>query len=241
VPPGYSNMLLAHVLSDSDCHAGTQLFQSYRRFALQGLGLGARVDPRGARAPLVVTLVSRRPYTKFVEHAFMGRQVANEEQLAAAMTAAAEAAAASAPEHLFPADASAASQRVEVRVVDFAPLDLSEQLELVSRTDVLVGMHGAALTFALYLPPHAAVVELWPKRGDMWRCFEHIATMAGLHYGRWENGNPAAFRADGSGDYTTVDVREFEQVFAPAVAAVLERRRAGAAEVAAVGEAQASR
>jgi hypothetical protein len=34
VPPGYTNMLLAHVVTEGDCHAGTQLFQSFRTFVL---------------------------------------------------------------------------------------------------------------------------------------------------------------------------------------------------------------
>lgn len=30
-------------------------------------------------------------------------------------------------------------------------------------TDILIGMHGAALTYAFLLSPHAALVELWPQ------------------------------------------------------------------------------
>ena len=40
-----------------------------------------------------------------------------------------------------------------------------EQLRIVQSTDVLVGMHGAALAHALLMPPHAALVELWPQVG----------------------------------------------------------------------------
>lgn len=41
-------------------------------------------------------------------------------------------------------------------------------------------MHGAALTYPLYMPSHGGVIELWPKATDIWRCFEHIATLAGV-------------------------------------------------------------
>lgn len=34
---------------------------------------------------------------------------------------------------------------------------------MVQQTDILIGMHGAALAYALLLPPHAALVELWPQ------------------------------------------------------------------------------
>lgn len=209
VPPGYTNMLLAHVSSEGDCHAGTQLFQSYRRFVLSGFGYQPDA-PAAAEAPLRVSFISRRPYTKYVEHNFIGRQVDNEEDLLAAM-----------------ASLTGLGAPLEVTRYDFAQLEVRDQLAAIVQTDVLVGMHGAALTYALYLPHHAGVLELWPKQGDMWRCFEHTATMAGLVYHRWENPNPAAFRTDSAGDYTRVDVPSFLSMFHSAASEVLRRRNSG--------------
>lgn len=149
-----------------------------------------------------MTLISRRPYSVAgVDHTgFLGRQVANEEELLGALAA---------------VPSPAAGVHVSVTRVDLALLPPTEQLALVADTDVLVGMHGAALTFALYMPPHAGVLELWPKPQDMWRCFEHASTMAGLQYERWANADPEKLRIDAAGDYLTVD--------APAVAAMLKR------------------
>ena len=48
----------------------------------------------------------------------------------------------------------------KVSAVGLASLSFAQQLELMQRTDVLVGPHGAGLTHILHLPPHAAVVEL---------------------------------------------------------------------------------
>jgi hypothetical protein len=88
-----------------------------------------------------------------------------------------------------------------------------------------VGMHGAALTYALYLPPHAGVLELWPKPADMWRCFEHISSLAGLVYERWANAAfPAGYRQDEAGDYTTVDVPAASAGLGRVLAQVVERR-----------------
>jgi hypothetical protein len=213
VPPGYTNMLLSHVASEGDCHARTALLQGFRAFVLGGVGLLAAAGaPPPAGAPLRVTLVTRRPYAAAgVEHPFMGRQLDNEAELAGALAAALAAA-------LGPAGAPA-----ELAVADLATLSAEAQVALMAtRTDVLVGMHGAALTYAALLPPWAGVVELWPKDRDMWRCFEHLAAMAGLAYERWENADPAALRVDAAGDYTRVD--------APAVAALVARVGAGALE-----------
>jgi len=234
VPPGYTNMLLSHVASEGDCHAGTQLLQSYRRFVLGGLGLlgelereegaagaggGARGGDGGgdggsvggsvgggASPPVRVTLVSRRPYRSFVDHSFVGRQLENEEELLAA---------------------AGGLRGVNVTRADLAGMDAAAQVALIARTDVLVGMHGAALTHALYLPPHAGVLELWPKPADMWRCFEHIAAMSGLSYVRWaSNAYPAGWRSDEQGDYTTVNAAEFAAMLIELVATTRARRDA---------------
>jgi hypothetical protein len=220
VPPGYTNMLLAHVASEGDCHAGTHLFQSFRRFVLAAfptlaskdvldgdVGGGGPVSAGAGAAPasppVAVTFISRRPYTEFVEHTFIGRQVDNEDALL---------------------DAMRQVPGVRVRLHDFARMPVEAQIETMARTEVLVGMHGAALTFALYMPHHGAVVELWPKDRDMWRCFEHLSAMGGLWYRRWMNTNPSAFRVDGAGDYTTVDIAAFSAMFAEAVEAARSRR-----------------
>ena len=216
VPPGYTNMLLSHVSSEGDCHAGTQLFQSYRRFVLGGLGLigeGEAPATGAARAgnssaPIRVTFVSRRPYKAFVDHSFVGRQIDNEEELLAV---------------------AATIAGADVQRVDFATMDAVEQVRMISRTDVLVGMHGAALTHSLYLPHHAGVLELWPKPYDIWRCFEHIAAMSGLSYVRWANSAfpGAGFRQDERGDYTTVQVDEFATMLRELVATTKARRDRG--------------
>jgi len=57
----------------------------------------------------------------------------------------------------------------------------------------------------------------------MWRCFEHLATMAGMTYVRWENPDPTRFRADGNGDYTRVDVPAVRRLYEDALRQVRQR------------------
>lgn len=40
------------------------------------------------------------------------------------------------------------------------------QVSLVARADVLIGMHGAALSMMLYMPPNSAVIEIAPYGND---------------------------------------------------------------------------
>jgi protein O-GlcNAc transferase len=153
VPPGYTNFMLSQVGGEADCHGRTHLLQSYRAFVLRGLGLGGLVDARAAlpplataapaaggqgKRPLRVTFVSRRPYSAAgVEHPFMGRQLENEEELLAGLQA---------PE----------AGDVEVQRVDLALLSVQEQLDVIARTDVLVGARSALSCVRgalLLLPP----------------------------------------------------------------------------------------
>jgi hypothetical protein len=53
------------------------------------------------------------------------------------------------------------SYAIELKSVRFELLSLAEQLEEVSATDVLVGMHGAGMVFSMFMPQSSKVVELF--------------------------------------------------------------------------------
>jgi len=109
--------------------------------------------------------------------------------------------------------------------IDFAGMASAQQAKvIVEDTDVLVGMHGAALTYASLLPPWGGLIELWPKEGDMWRCFEHLATMSGMFYDRWANRDRARYREDAGGDYLTVDGAAVGELVVKAVQHALKQQ-----------------
>ncbi|XP_045172554.2 uncharacterized protein LOC123534390 [Mercenaria mercenaria] len=74
-----------------------------------------------------------------------------------------------------------------VNGVQLDRLSMVEQLELVSRTDILIGMHGAGLSHILYLPETSGVIELYPnymsvanahfRAMSKWRRLRHIVWM----------------------------------------------------------------
>lgn len=51
----------------------------------------------------------------------------------------------------------------------------------MQRADILIGMHGAALTYSLLMQPHAALVELWPQVRGKGRL---LTTFGGNYYQR---------------------------------------------------------
>lgn len=70
-------------------------------------------------------------------------------------------------------------------------LPMRNQLEIISTTDIFIGMHGAGMVHAMFLPRHAAILEIFPKdfkKGRPWYiCYEKIAKWRSLKYDSWEN------------------------------------------------------
>ena len=75
------------------------------------------------------------------------RKVANEEEIISALTN----------------SSNSISQKIKVRGVQLDSLTMYQQLHLITHTDIMIGMHGAAFAFITFLPTHAGVVELYPK------------------------------------------------------------------------------
>uniref|UniRef100_A0A914XRD1 EGF domain-specific O-linked N-acetylglucosamine transferase n=1 Tax=Plectus sambesii TaxID=2011161 RepID=A0A914XRD1_9BILA len=69
----------------------------------------------------------------------------------------------------------------DVEVVSFnkGSKSLEEQLQLIQNTDLLVGMHGAGLTHLLFLPPWAALLEIFDCNDG---CYRDLARMKGVYY-----------------------------------------------------------
>lgn len=67
-------------------------------------------------------------------------------------------------------------------------MSMHDQLGVIAKTDILVGMHGAGLTLALFLPKHAGLIELYPKYWSVDNVhFKAIARWRKLHYTQWQN------------------------------------------------------
>jgi hypothetical protein len=70
---------------------------------------------------------------------------------------------------------------VRIHSVDFTPLSFPDQIRAVRDADVLVGVHGAGLTHAMWLHPGAAVAEILPH-GLAHKGFRNLAQLLGLGY-----------------------------------------------------------
>lgn len=67
-------------------------------------------------------------------------------------------------------------------VFDFDHVSFSEQLAITSRADMLMSIHGAALTNMFFLPPGAAVIEMLPVDVHNDKCYFTLAGTLNLRY-----------------------------------------------------------
>ena len=70
---------------------------------------------------------------------------------------------------------------VKIQMVNFATLSFVEQIRIARRTDILVGVHGAGLTHALFQRPGSAVVEIIPH-SLAHKGFRNLAKLLGHGY-----------------------------------------------------------
>ncbi|GAB1600731.1 beta-1,2-xylosyltransferase RCN11-like [Argonauta hians] len=75
-----------------------------------------------------------------------------------------------------------------VRGIQLDKVSVKEQLNLISTTDICIGMHGAALSYALFLPDQSALLELYPRYWPTTNLhFRSIAHWRNLTYFSWQN------------------------------------------------------
>ena len=150
--------------------------EEYRAFVLSRHG----INSNGAQLScpkIKITIIIRRNavYHPRNTEGKVGRKIFNEPELIQALM------------NAFP-DAC-----VQAIMMEALPFHL--QLEIISQTDLLIGMHGAGMSHTLFLPQHAAVLELFSKGfklGRPWfECYQGIARWRGLKYDTWENFDPS--------------------------------------------------
>ncbi|KAI3660590.1 hypothetical protein MP638_000130 [Amoeboaphelidium occidentale] len=75
---------------------------------------------------------------------------------------------------------------VRISTYDFDDEPFHRQLEIIDSTDILVGVHGAALSHIAFLRPGSAVLEIFPF-GFRKTIYQSLARMKGISYSFWQN------------------------------------------------------
>lgn len=214
-----------------------------------GVGIDGGCAYAVPRGRVRVLVILRRPYARFVEHKYMSRMWADEAGVAAAAAAGLGLPGAGPPsgEDGAPvgmgspaagqvSEMEAIRGRAELQFLDQAHLSWEEQMAMLAGTDVLVGVHGAALTAAALLPPWASLVEVRPK-ADTWFCFEYMSVRCGIEYFPLR-ATKSTKLPDNKGDAVEVDPEAFGSTVRRAALKAMHRRRQHVLEAAAAGVAR---
>lgn len=74
----------------------------------------------------------------------------------------------------------------KVNVVDYTwKIPFLEQLKITHNSDIFIGMHGAGLAHALFLPDWAVLFELYNTEDPA--CYSDLARLRGVNYITWEH------------------------------------------------------
>ena len=97
----------------------------------------------------------------------------------------------------------ARSFSMNARAVKLEAMSIDEQLRTAAQTDVLIGVHGAGMAMAAFLPPWGVVVELKPFGfgtgiRDFYPGFCSWARLHGIQYMGWHNRDRARSKQAGT-------------------------------------------
>ena len=113
------------------------------------------------------------------------------------------------------AEVAAVLRSHDFAVLDPGELTVSEQIEIFSSAEAIVGLHGAGLTNITFAPPGATVVELQPAGLDWARTvlFWNVAAVAGHRYAQVVCASHLDHpRMNPSEAHVSVDVEHLDQV-----------------------------
>lgn len=150
--------------------------QPFRSFVLRRFGILSGTHLRKcSQKKLNILFILRRDYKNHPRNlgGIIDRKIANEEDVLKEI------------KDSFPT--------ADITPVQLDLLPLKAQLEIVAKTDILFGMHGAAHAFSIFMPPGGAVVEMFNdnRKTYNWH-MNKIATLSGHSYIKWGNTDKGA-------------------------------------------------
>jgi hypothetical protein len=204
-PPGYSNVFYPGLNSLQHCLERVPLFSGFSHFVKESFNVS--VPP--VSDSLKVLVIDRKP--RLPLYPKMSRQFSDTDSVKRTLLLAGE----------------SLSVPVHVSVEDFATRSLEEQIQISASHDIMVGIHGAALTHAFWLPQSGGLIELRPNSNQDWFCFAHLAHYRGLQYDIWFNSDSGRIHLDDSGELIDVDLNFLAQASRKMYSQVIERKSSG--------------
>jgi hypothetical protein len=147
-----------------DHHCKSSAFRAAVAWLRDNFGAAIKWSHVRPNPKVVVVWSSRRPYQRDIHYNAVPRQLPREDEFIAMLQ-------------------GVLGPTYDVRNTDFGSMNPDNSIEAASNGDVMLGVHGAGLTWASFLPRHGGLVELFGgDRGEDNRHYHNIASLADLHY-----------------------------------------------------------
>ncbi|GMF40285.1 unnamed protein product [Phytophthora fragariaefolia] len=166
-PYELSGPMMQHLNDNEPCF-DSELFRTFRYQSLLTLGITPEIEREiGVTAvrPMVVTVITRRPYGGRV----LQRVWLNEDEVINNIRAEYQ--------HL----------NVEFRSVEYVNLTLPEQMRTTIESDMIISMHGAGLVNVLWTRPMTTVIEIFPKERFRWG-YRNLCQFVGCDWHEFRGG-----------------------------------------------------
>ncbi|GAB9474016.1 hypothetical protein Gpo141_00011158 [Globisporangium polare] len=180
-------------LDDGEPCFSSDLFHDFRSRALETMGvsdLRAPVPSDLASPPVVVTVISRRPYN--------GRRVqrvwTNENEILDRMRADYK--------HL----------NVVFQSVDFVDLTMAQQMQTVVSSDIVIGMHGAGMVNVFWTRPKTLVVEIFPRQRFRWG-YRNLCQFLGCDWHEFRGGSDTGPGWDANAKDKRIEYSQWKEFF----------------------------
>lgn len=137
---------------------GSGVFKAFNRHLLYRMNISDTFEYNAQKDPgtIRITFISRN--TKF-------RKILNEDQLISSL--------------------KKKSRKFIVTKVDLNHhMAFSDQVNITANTDILIGIHGAGLTHALFLPDYSVLFEIYNCEDE--HCYKDLARLRGVKYLTWD-------------------------------------------------------
>ena len=144
-----------------------EAFELTCRYVLKSFGITPRHRSDSVNK---ITLISRHNYEKPFSSNLVARRISNEDEIVMALRK--------------------GFSDAEVNKVKLEEMSVADQLRLIVETDILIGMHGAAFGWSIFLTPNAGMLELFPRHflyPHYFNVFYCTAVNKEIHYRRWIN------------------------------------------------------
>jgi hypothetical protein len=165
VSPGYKIPLFPGTMNEVDkCHSGSKHLEDFSQSFIR------KYEVTSDSEKIIIGYIFRKDYLAHPRQGAnprISRKIRNEKELLEYVQ-----------NHL----SQIIKKKFELVPLYLEKMELREQIKTIAKCQILVGVHGAGLTHALFMKPQTVLLEIAPPSHASLKFFDILAKAKGLHY-----------------------------------------------------------